>query len=933
MSPPNELRLFISSTFRDLHEEREELVKKVFPKIRALCRDRGVRFVDIDLRWGLTDDEKLQGRVVGSCLEEIDRCRPWFLAIIGDRYGWRPSISDVEADDRVMEHYPWVVDSIAQNLSLVEIECEHGVLRDPARSTNARFYFRRERMQGVDGATESLRQLKMRISESGSTVRNFATPGDLAGLIYHDLVEMIDSAFPESATSTPLDDLQIRQRRVSWEGTQAYVAPAGFLDRVDHMLAGDSRPLQLVAPMGRGKSAFAANWAAHHLALHSDRCVVLHHVEAAAPRFDRRYVIRHAMLAAAEHYGLTSPTSPSPNFDELLELLAGREMTLILDGIEHLEPGDRTLDWLPLSPPESLQIVLTCRQPPPSLLFPERDWPTLELPELGPEERRRVATKFLGQFHKQPDETILRRILGSGQSENLLFLRTMLEELRVFGSHELLADHVEHLLGAETPEMLIDLVLARLEEGFSRLSVRNVLRALSIAEEGLSIDELSELTGLAPLEVSQMLDAAPYGISESLGRYLISHTGTSTVIGRRYAISPPEALELHRSVAAVLLAEGRPERRAEGLHHLYLGKDSESLRRELFDAATDEIIADEERIPLLTGIVQDDRDLSSDWSRVVMRRVGEREESEGIRILLALRHLLHDVGLTDLAEVALRLALGRAAGMSTDPEGVIPTLYRGAITHYFHTRNSARALPLAVRLTELAETIEDEVSAACDYATVRMTMGELAGAETTLRSLLDRAETSTDVTTATKGMVVNTLASVLHRQNRYREAAEMALAAAELLISGSGPDQHLAIYLSNAAIYTRLAGEIPAACRYGEMALEMTERTYGPYHLETARALTNLGFSNGLSETHLGAALDCLYRSLEIRQMYLPDTDHRVYTTIAHIGRAHHRRGETEEARRHLTRAIELASLETQRPSKLLIDRCRQWLAGLEKET
>jgi len=49
MPQSSELRVFISSTFRDLQEEREHLVKKIFPEIRALCRQRGVAFTGIDL--------------------------------------------------------------------------------------------------------------------------------------------------------------------------------------------------------------------------------------------------------------------------------------------------------------------------------------------------------------------------------------------------------------------------------------------------------------------------------------------------------------------------------------------------------------------------------------------------------------------------------------------------------------------------------------------------------------------------------------------------------------------------------------------------------------------------------------------------------------------------------------------------------------------
>ena len=48
MSTSNELRVFISSTFRDLQEEREHLVKKIIPEIRALWRERGIEFAEID---------------------------------------------------------------------------------------------------------------------------------------------------------------------------------------------------------------------------------------------------------------------------------------------------------------------------------------------------------------------------------------------------------------------------------------------------------------------------------------------------------------------------------------------------------------------------------------------------------------------------------------------------------------------------------------------------------------------------------------------------------------------------------------------------------------------------------------------------------------------------------------------------------------------
>lgn len=89
-----EIRVFLSSTFRDMDAERTHLVKEVFPKVRAVCQARQVGFTEIDLRWGVTEEESKNGATVEIRLKEIDRCRdfpPFFIGFLGERYGWLPS--------------------------------------------------------------------------------------------------------------------------------------------------------------------------------------------------------------------------------------------------------------------------------------------------------------------------------------------------------------------------------------------------------------------------------------------------------------------------------------------------------------------------------------------------------------------------------------------------------------------------------------------------------------------------------------------------------------------------------------------------------------------------------------------------------------------------------------------------------------------------
>jgi len=80
------VRVFISSTFRDMQAERDHLVRFVFPRLREELLKRRIHLVDVDLRWGVTSEQD----ALEVCREIIDECRPRFICILGGRYGWVP---------------------------------------------------------------------------------------------------------------------------------------------------------------------------------------------------------------------------------------------------------------------------------------------------------------------------------------------------------------------------------------------------------------------------------------------------------------------------------------------------------------------------------------------------------------------------------------------------------------------------------------------------------------------------------------------------------------------------------------------------------------------------------------------------------------------------------------------------------------------------
>ncbi len=71
-----EIRVFLSSTFRDFNEERKLLATQVFPELNRRARERGVELVEVDLRWGVTQQQAEGGHALGICLQEIERCKP-----------------------------------------------------------------------------------------------------------------------------------------------------------------------------------------------------------------------------------------------------------------------------------------------------------------------------------------------------------------------------------------------------------------------------------------------------------------------------------------------------------------------------------------------------------------------------------------------------------------------------------------------------------------------------------------------------------------------------------------------------------------------------------------------------------------------------------------------------------------------------------------
>jgi hypothetical protein len=212
------VRLFVSSTFHDMQEERRILQSDVFPIVQRFLSDRGVTFVHVDLRWGVTREEAENGDVLEICLREIDRCRPWILGLLGARYGW----IDPRARDTLATQPRFALLARYSDASVTELELRHAITNPPPElpSPKALLYWR------VAPALDNpFTRLAGDIRGVGGAIRPAADDTQsFAECVRNDLVALIEAQIPDRPALS-LPQFQARSRME--------IGESSYLDRLE----------------------------------------------------------------------------------------------------------------------------------------------------------------------------------------------------------------------------------------------------------------------------------------------------------------------------------------------------------------------------------------------------------------------------------------------------------------------------------------------------------------------------------------------------------------------------------------------------------------------------------------------------------------------------------------------------------------------------
>ena len=547
--------IFISSTFSDMHAERDYLVKNVFPELSEWCEERRIRLVDIDLRWGVTQADSDAKNTLLACLKNIDECRPFFLCFLGQRRGWVPVPSDVS--EATLREYPGIEPYIGKR-SVTEMEIEHALLAPmlrmigdneqfPSPVRHALFYMRKGSftdsltdlqksiytnagLPDAEKADAELASFKDKVKTRSDKVSEYdcrfdsgvvsselfsegseAAQGRLTDftidgkplreLIIEGLKAEIEKEYPaEAATEQSELEIGLEQQELFLERSrEGYIPRSGDFEELDTYISNPGSGLYvLTAPTGLGKTMLLSNFV---MRLRNGGKKVTARFCGGSDLFADGYGLWKSVF---DEYDIDSPPTYSElrrDFTALLAALAEKgDNVLILDAVNQLSDGSEMLYWLPRSLPAGIKLIVSLKEDEASLPLVERlrAEPSVRLSALRPFENKKdryaLIEAFLERYFKNLDESLKELLCGLPPTENPLYLKVLLSELRVFGAFGQLENEIKSF--GDSPGDAFMRVLERLEtdtafsEIPSREAAATLFGLLSCARHGLSEDEL-----------------------------------------------------------------------------------------------------------------------------------------------------------------------------------------------------------------------------------------------------------------------------------------------------------------------------------------------------------------------------------------------------------------------------------------------------------
>lgn len=561
--------IFISSTFRDMQAERDILHLQVFPELRKRLAQYGEDVQELDLRWGVDtsrlSEEESGEFVVETCIDSIDRCKPYMVVLLGNRYGWIPDqkVIDTVADDRVRHWYE-------SGGSITQLEIQYGALRADITPDRCVFCFRNEAFpqqvpeaqRGIYQAESALHASKLQAlkekirSRADAPILNYdacwddaiQSPGGLEDFA-RELTEMLWKILSADLTKTsekeePEAQIFRQARMTARQYLNTYVSRKLERDVGPMALTGRSA-FWFSGEPGSGKSAMMAKIADNGARVGSK--VFLYYGGNAG--CSSANTLARTLIWWFNSLDDQDPQPLGKYVDESILSLQRHtnkqrdyDFSILIDGLDQMEPEALSLVcWLsrqlcPQDQPagasfwhglavSSTEAFAQARQQEIEDCFNIRKMEPLTNIEIGT-----IAQSHSAHRGKKLDAKVLNKICSKPQTHNPYYLSLLLQKLfmmdgRDFQKAEELAPGMEGLslfmcqeIDA-APEDLEDMAIAMLLEASDKVSRRTsvsqqdntvveplkVLMMMAVAREGLSIPEINQILKMTNVSFPTLL--------------------------------------------------------------------------------------------------------------------------------------------------------------------------------------------------------------------------------------------------------------------------------------------------------------------------------------------------------------------------------------------------------------------------------------------